>query len=244
MKHLYVIYYGWLASDQGQPTLEALKIAAARPHALIAAPVKVVNQRQNLTQEVRGLFQTNNILLFAYVTTAYGKRSQKLVETEIEACRQSGFDGIFLDEVYGFQDDTELEYYRSIYNRVKSHGQRLIMNTGVSFSNELIMQVTDILMLEHSWRDFCRDSRWRENYSTERFMGCSSNEPGSFSLQSYSINLAQAIKDTREAWAAGIDCYYSTDRYIELAEWFDQYIQKVASDKKVMPRNKGSSKPK
>jgi hypothetical protein len=142
----------------------------------------------------------------------------------------NGLDGVFLDEVYHFQDEKKLEYYMDLYRLIKAHGNNLILNTGINTTGELIMQVSDILMVEHNCRNFYQNSAGQRNYPSERDMGCSSNEPGSPALLRYEVNLYRAVHDTLEAWSAGIGWHYSTENYISLPEWFEQYTETLLTE--------------
>jgi hypothetical protein len=104
----------------------------------------------------------------------------------------------------------------------------VIVNTGVAESGEAIMDVADILMIEHDWRSLYRMNPWYAQYSPERFMGNSSNEPGTQRYFDYRVTCETAIRDTREAWANGVGWHCSTDRYTELPPWFSEYARGIA----------------
>lgn len=87
------------------------------------------------------------------------------------------------------------------------------------------MSVTDILMVEHAWRELYQTSTWFKNYPSERFMGNSSNEyPG------YAVDYDSAVKYTREAWTNGVGWHFSTDQYVNLPEWFQKYTKTLSQN--------------
>jgi Spherulation-specific family 4 len=226
--NLYVIYYGWLTSDSsGQPNSLATTIAAARPRALIAVPYTAQPRFLNLSPQVRDLFRSVGTQIFAYAASGYGARDRGEVQGEVADYLMQGVDGIFYDETAAQLDRTKMKYYRHLYALVKDWGRKVIMNTGVAASSESLMEVSDILMFEHQWRAFSQTCAWRSRYAPERFMGNSSNEPGSATHLGYHIDRDVAVRETREAWAHGIGWHYSTDRYTELPDWFSNYCRTV-----------------
>ncbi|MEI6043041.1 MAG: spherulation-specific family 4 protein [Chloroflexota bacterium] len=230
----YVIYYGWLVADQvGQPNQIARLIAAAQPQILVAAFYTDLLGCTNLSPQVQELLHTAGVKILAYVPTYYGLREHNSVKSVVRHYLKQGVDGIFFDEVYHFRDKDHLDYYQTLYEMVKEAGQQVILNIGLSHTDPLIMEVTDILMVEHRWRDFYRQCCWRTNYAPERFMGNSSNEPGSYKSLGYLVDLVKAVGDTLEAWENGIGWHYSTDHYIHLPEWYKDYTRLVGSSKVV-----------
>jgi hypothetical protein len=164
---------------------------------------------------------------FAYVPTDYGQRDPGVVKAEDADCLADGADGIFFDQAYDFADGAQLAYYRELYAIVKAAGKLVILNTGFAQTGESIMQVTDIVMVEHQWRAFCLMCPWRAGYPAIRFMGCSSNEPGAYAELGYTVDGETAVDATREAWDRGIGWHASTDRYTELPAWFSTYTERV-----------------
>ena len=226
--NFYVIYYGWLTSDSsGSPNSLAAAIAAARPQMLIAVPYTFQPRFLNLSSQVCDLFHSVGTRIFAYAATGYGARDRGVVGAEVADYLASGVDGIFYDEVVSRLDRAQRKYYQHLYALVKDRGQTAIMNTGVAESSESLMEVADILMLEHQWRAFAQTCPWRSRYSPERFMGNSSNEPGSTAHLGQIVDHDMAVRDTREAWARGIGWHYSTERYTELPAWFADYTRAV-----------------
>ena len=229
--NLCVIYYGWLTSDSsGRPNSLATTIAAARPQALVANFYAAQPKFMNLSPQVRNLFHSVGTQIFAYTATGYGARERGAVQAEVADYLANGVDGIFYDEVAAHMDRAQSKYYQYLYALVNNHGRKVIMNTGVAESSEALMDVADILMLEHQWRAFSETCAWRSKYSPERFMGNSSNEPGSSAYLGHTIDGNVAVRDTLEAWARGIGWHYSTDRYTELPPWFAAYTRAVRMD--------------
>ena len=227
--NLYVIYYGWLISDKiGTPGPATIAIAAARPKILIGFYYTFEPKYPNFSQQVCDLLHAAQIKLFAYINTDYGDRPLAAVEAEARDYLAKGVDGIFFDQVYNFLDDQQTPYYERLYALVRSSGKSVIVNTGVAQSGEAILQITDILMVEHDWRMLHQSSPWHLRYPSARFMGNSSNEAGTERYFDYCIDYETAVRDTYEAWANGIGWHYSTDHYTTLPAWFLDYARSVS----------------
>lgn len=224
----YIINYGWLSDDaSGEPNARANAIAAARTPLLIAqfrtaAPAG----HRNLSAQVLSLMQSAGTQVFGYIATAWGRADLRDVRSASAEYLAAGMDGVFLDEADSLCSDAKLDYYTEIASRVRESGGKLILNAGVSQCGEKIMQVCDLLMLEHAWRDALTRSPWLRRYPHDRVMGVSSNEENAMG---YAIDEQRAIEDTREAWERGIGWHTSTDRYVELPEWFERYVQALES---------------
>lgn len=224
----YVIYYGWLIADAaGTPGPAAAMIAAAGPRALIGFYNTFEPKYTNFSPQVCEILHAAQIDMFAYVDTSYGNRSLTEVEAETYDYLAKDVDGIFFDQVYNFLDDQQAPYYQKLHALVRSSGKSVIVNTGVAQTGEAIMDVTDILMVEHDWRTLYRQNRWYARYPPERVMGNSSNEPGTERYFDYRIDYATAVQDTEEAWANGIGWHYSTDQYTTLPAWFLDYARSI-----------------
>jgi hypothetical protein len=222
----YVIYYGWLIAGQsGGPNRAAKIIASSKPLILVAAYYTLEPRWANLSPQVRRLLHAAGVQICAYIPTGYGLRDLGHAQAEATDYLANGADGIFYDEVDAFNDDGKHEYYRALSTLVRERGKIVIMNTGVADTGEPIMNLTDILMLEHQWRAFYQTSPWRAKYPAERFMGVSSNEPWAIGCLGHAIDEAIALSDTIEARQHGIGWHYSTDRYTELPSWYLAYAQ-------------------
>jgi hypothetical protein len=222
-QNLFVIYYGWLISDpDGTPNAEAQAIAAARPALLVASFYTFDPVYPNLSPQVRDLMHEAGIRIYAYVDTDYAQRDRNLAIAEAGDYLSQGVDGIFYDQVCNFLDNKPLDYYQELYDYVHNQGKSVIVNPGIGKPGEEIMNVTDILMVEHAWRELYQTNSWFANYPSERFMGNSSNEyPG------YEVDNESAVRYTRESWENGVGWHFSTDRYITLPDWFGDYIRGV-----------------
>jgi hypothetical protein len=230
IRNSYVIYYGWLISDaMGTPGPPAAAIAAAGPKALIGFYYTFEPKYTNFSSQVCDMLHTAQIDMFAYVDTSYGNRPLVEVEAETYEYLLKGVDGIFFDQVYNFLDDQLASYYQALHTLVRGGGKSVIVNTGVAQTGEAIMEVTDILMVEHDWRMLYQQNPWYAKYPAERFMGNSSNEAGIERYFDYRIDCEMAVHDTHEAWANGIGWHYSTDQYITLPAWFLDYARSVTA---------------
>jgi hypothetical protein len=229
-RNRYVVYYGWLIDGaDGTPNEAARVIAAATPHALIASYYTQQPRMTNLSGQVRERLHGMGIQIYAYIPTQYGRRDLNQVSDEILEYLANDIDGIFFDEVYSFADLAKLNYYRQLHTLVKDRGGTVVMNVGVAWAGREIMEVTDMLMVEHQWRVFAQRCPWRKEYDASRMMGVSSNEPGAGAELGYTIDREIAIRDTLDAWNQGIGWHYSTQSYIELPTWFTQYMRAVSS---------------
>ncbi len=227
--NLYIIYYGWLVSgESGKPNEVAARIAAARPKAVVAPLFLAGSDAHNLSPDVREMLRAADVRVWGYVPTGYGNRPLSAVITDVVGYMANGLDGIFFDEVYHFRNGAMMGYYRVLFDVCKQFGGKVILNPGVADVGEMIMEVTDILTLEHQWRNFSRICRWRKRYEAERFMGNSSNEPGAAAFLGTTVDADTAVRETRDAWSGGIGWHYSTDRYTELPPWFAPYINETA----------------
>ena len=224
---IYAIYYGWLTEDDaGEPNETARRIAAARVPLLLANLWTAAPERHlNLSEPVLALLQNAGTEVFAYIATDCGKAPLRNVEAQAEECIAVGADGIFFDEADPLREKEQLAYYAALAKRLRGHGKRIVTNPGVAKCGERIMEVSDVLMVEHQWRDLREGSVWMMRYGPERFMGVSSNEDRAMG---YVVDEKQAVADTHEAWKRGIGWHTSTDRYTRIPEWFEPYVDTVS----------------
>ena len=223
VRNTYVIYYGWLAGDaRGEPNEAARAIAAA------AAPLLIANfwtaapaRHRNLSAAVLSLLHEAGTQVYAYVPTGFGSADPGALESEIGECLDAGADGVFLDEVDPLLSGSKARYYARLARGVRNRGGGVIANAGVAACGERIMEIADRLMVEHRWRALVAASPWVCRYAPDRLMGVSSNERGAMG---YDMDIATALRDTREAWGAGVGWHTSTERYIALPAWFSAYM--------------------
>lgn len=220
----YVIIYGWLSDGaSGEPNARANAVAAAGTPLVIAqyraAPPAA---HRNLSAQVLSVLHESGSQVFAYIATDWGRADLRDVQRTSAEYLAAGIDGIFLDEADSLCSDTKLQYYAQLASHVRDSGGKLILNPGVSQCGEKIMQLCDLVMLEHAWRDAFTRSPWLRRYPAERVMGVSSNEDNAMG---YPIDEQRAIDDTREAWQRGIGWHTSTDRYVDVPEWFGRYVE-------------------
>ncbi len=228
VRYLVAIYYGWLIADEaGHPSAAAALIAAARPTALVAPRLVANSPIYNLSPQVRALLQAAGVQVFAYVPTDYGDRDLSLVRAEVNTCLCEGVEGIFFDEVNHILKGKYHDHYQGLAAQVKEAGGTVIFNTGVAQTDEAIMDVADVLMVEHQWRVFYQTCSWRAKYPSARFMGCSSNEPGAYSILGHVVDATTAPRLTNEAWSNGIGWYGCTERYVAVPAWFLDYARQV-----------------
>ena len=221
-QNFYVIYYGHLVNYDGKITNQTLQIIAAKPK-LVIVPYSLQDGEPNLTPRVVEQFHKAGIKVVTYTWTKYGNRSIDEVKSDISKQLIAGADGIFIDEVTNIETDREYNYYSTIYNYIKNYDpdKLVVMNPGHYKVTERIMQISDIVSLEEEWT-YYKHIPWKDHYAPARFMGVSSNE--------YCDNCttnSNAANKTRDAWNSGIGYHFSTDKYIDLPNWFDDYISNV-----------------
>jgi hypothetical protein len=222
----YAIYYGWLSDDEsGEPNARARALAKLRLPLIVAnyaaAPPA---SHVNLSPQVIALMRNAGTAVFAYIATNWGNAERRRTLSAIDDDLAAGVDGVFFDEADSLCTDAKLEYYAALAARVRAKSGRIILNAGVPRCGEKIMELCDFLMVEHAWREARTRSPWLRRYPTERVMGVSSNEENAMG---YAVDEQRAIEDTRQAWQAGIGWHTSTNRYIELPEWFGRYVSAV-----------------
>lgn len=228
-RNLYVIYYGPLVDRYGVMTSQALQIIAAKPQ-LIIVPSLFSDGQPNLTYEVYLQFKNAGIKVLSYTWTKYGNRSLSDLESDIDRQMAIGVDGIFIDEVTNIETDKQFNYYSSIYHYIKSlDGTKLvIMNPGHYKVSERIMQIADIVSLEEDW--IHQDQiPWKTKYPAARFMGVSSNE-----YCNQCISESNAVNKTLDAWGDAIGYHFATDKYIDLPNWFGDYISQLKKEEEVI----------
>ena len=222
VRNHYAIYYGWLSDDaSGEPN------AAARALAKLRLPLLIANYRTappashaNLTPQLLALLRDAGTAVFAYIATDWGRADRKKTLRQIDEYLAAGVAGVFFDEADSLCSDAKLEYYAALATRVRRHGGSIILNAGVSQCGEKIMELCDMLMVEHAWREARVRSPWLRRYPAERVMGVSSNEDNAMG---YAVDEQRAIQDTREAWNTGVGWHASTNRYVELPDWYERY---------------------
>ena len=226
MPNTYVIYYGWLTDDaDGEPNDDATAIAAVDAPLLIAHCWTAEPDRHlNLSPQVLSLMHARGTQVFAYVATNDGRAKLEEVARSVEAYLGGGVDGIFFDETDPLREAARFDYYSALSKLVRDRGKSVILNTGVAQCGERIMEVADRVMVEHQWRNLRSGSLWSFRYPAERFMGVSSNEGNAMT---YVVDRERAVADTREAWQRGLGWHTSTDKYIEVPEWFADYHEAV-----------------
>lgn len=214
----FVVYYGWLTDGpHGEPNTDAQRIAAAAPPLLIAQPWTAAPAgHRNLSAPVLKLVHDAGTEIYAYLATGFGQRVMREVLDAMDDGAAQGVDGVFFDEVDPLCGETHLAYYRALSSAARATGLGVIVNTGVARCGERVMEIADRMMVEHQWRELCRQSLWTRRYGRERFMGISSNEDNAMG---YVVDRARAAADAREAWEAGIGWHGATDRYTTLPEW-------------------------
>ena len=223
-----VVYYGWLIDEHGQPNTAAYQLAAGRPDLIIVAGYTEQPRANNLPAAVRALFHASHTRIAVYIATQYGQRPLSEIESAI-ADSVANADAIFLDEVTPAFDAQSGPYYATIAAQVRSAGKIVIANPGVAAIDERIMDIADIVMLEHQWTQFVTGCGWYGDYPLDRFMGVSSNEPGARRELGHMIDAQQAVVDTRRAWDLGIGWHYSCDRYTDVPPWYDTYMRAIRS---------------
>jgi hypothetical protein len=218
----YVIYYGSYYTHDGKVGPEIDRIINAKPEFVVSPHHSSTTGEVNLKPEIMKLFHDNNVKVMVYVATGYASRDLGSVFDEIKTAFDSSADGVMLDEVAMLQTQLQVDYYKKIYDYAKSFGKDkvVIANPGSVLVNEKVMTVSDIVCFEHQWR-LAPEIDWFSKYPPTRFIGVSSNDIKN--VMGYNVDAAAAVRDTIEAWQSGIGYHYSTDSYILLPSWFEEY---------------------
>ena len=225
MSNVYAIYYGWMIEgERGAPNEAAQRLADAQLPILVCDFwTREFNRRQNVTPKVLALFQSAGTALYAHIETRWGGADIEDVKQRASECLDNGADGIFFNEVGSLEGDYQLEYYQPLFKHVRGYGKRVILNPGCAKIGQGMAGISDLMMVGHHWRTLGADCAWAPA-CPERFMGVSRNDDGGMG---YPIDLDSAVRDTKEAWALGLEWHYSTDKFAELPDWFEAYLAAV-----------------
>lgn len=217
----FVIYYGWYTDSRGELGPAIDRIIAVRPEFVIS-PYHTSTGRVNLVPEAIEKFHDAGVRVIVYIATGNAEKELEVVLQEIKTGLDAGADGVMLDEVAMLHSGWQVEYYREIYDYVKSFGSEkvVIANPGSIRVNEKVMSMSDIVSFEHQWR-LASQIDWFSEYSPTRFMGISSNDIAN--VMGYEVDEESAPRDSIEAWQAGIGYHFSTNTYTTLAPWFEEY---------------------
>ncbi len=222
MPRPYVIYYGWLADEDGRFREEAQRIAQARVPLLIAAfRAAPPSGHVNLNPQVLSRLHAAGTHVFAYADTNYGAVLAADVLDKVKEALGGGVDGVFFDRTPSSPDATALAYYSKVSAPAREAGKRVIANPGVAQISKDTLRFADHIMLEHRWRHLAIHSPWTAAHPPETFMGVSSNEE---QAMGYTVDAKRAIVDTRQCWKQLVGWHTSTDLYRELPSWFEDYM--------------------
>jgi hypothetical protein len=216
----FCIFYGWLvANAAGEPNASAQRIATLGPDLLVAPAYTVEPRMCNLSAPVMDLLRAQGVIVLAYIDAAFGRRALDEAQAEAAEAMALGASGVMFDQVEHRWGATAQAYYGALAKGVHAAGGIVALNTGVAETDEALMSVADLLMVEHRWRAFAEQNPWRQRYHPLRFMGASSNEPGAEALLGYRLDAASAERDTRDAWALGVGWHCATNLYVDLPSW-------------------------
>lgn len=217
----FCIFYGWLVADaDGKPAPSALRIAARAPKLLIAPAHTVAPRMPNLSPQVMRLFDRHSITVLAYVDAGFRLRAPDIVLVEAAEALSMGVGGILFDQVEHRWSAHARSFYAALAEGVRAAHAIVALNTGVAETDEAVMEVADLLMVEHRWRAFGEHNPWRQRYHPLRFMGVSSNEPGALAHIDHHVDANAAAHDTYDAWRTGVGWHCATDRFVDLPPWF------------------------
>lgn len=235
----YVVYHDVLVDSSGKPNTNAYRIANVHP-VYVHTYARVSGGMVNTPQEVRDLMHNNGVKILCYVKSAPPDStsppfSDAQVRSEIADGMNLGCDGIMLDNVRK-QFSTYFNTYKGWRDYIKTWGSDKIawFNTGHADMDESIMQVADIVEVEHHIDDLVVDSPWVTNYPSTRFAAnvISWEDIGYYPL-GYKVTLETAIRDTNHCWDAGHIAYmYSGNiqNFIGwLPTWFENYVSSILS---------------
>ena len=224
MANTYEIYYGVMIDGKGAPNAAAKRIAEARLPLLICTFTTIEGTpRENMNSEVLSLMKSAGTAVYAQVATAWGRTDIESVKQQASECLAQGADGIFFNETGTLEGDYLLDYYTALAELVRGQGKSVIVNPGTAKLGASITRVGDLIMVGHDWRRLQSESPWAAQ-CCDRFMGVSRNDNGGMG---YFVDLETAVRDTREAFAAGFQWHTSTDKFAYVPEWFERYVEAV-----------------
>jgi len=233
----YVVYHDVLVDSSGKPNNNAYRIANAHP-LYVHTYARVSGSVVNIPQEVRDLMHNNGVKILCYVKSAPPDSISPpfpdvQIRSEIADGMILGCDGIMFDNVRK-QFSTYFNTYKGWRDYVKNWGSDKIawFNTGHADMDESIMQVADIVEVEHHIDDLVMDSSWVTKYPATRFAAnVISWEDISYYPLGYKVTLETAIRDTNHCWNAGHIAYmYSANIKNSigwLPTWFEDYVRSI-----------------
>lgn len=243
----YVVYHDVLVDSSGKPNTNANRIANAHP-VYIHTYARVSGDRVNIPQEVRDLMHNNGVKILCYVKSAPPDSSSppfsdSQIRSEIADGINLGCDGIMFDNVRS-RFTTYYDVYKGWRDYVKTWGSDKIawFNTGHSGMDESIMEVADIVEVEHHIDDLVQDSPWVTKYPSTRFAanvlswedlnyyplpsGIITSDPAN------KVTLEKAIQYTNNCWDAGHIAYMYSGNIKNsigwLSTWFEDYVRGIS----------------
>jgi len=236
----YVVYHDILVDSNGHPNNNAQRIANAHP-TFVHTYAEISGN--NIPQEVRDLMHNKGVKILCYVKSAPPDStsppfSDSQIRSEIARAMNLGCDGIMLDNVRKFFDDW-YSTYKGWRDYIKTWGSDKIawFNTGHSDMDESIMQVADIVEVEHHFDEQFISPRtyrpWTGAYPSSRFAAnvVSWVDINYYPL-GYRVTLDTAIRDTNHCWNDGKIAYmYSGDIVNSvgwLPTWFENYVSSIS----------------
>lgn len=212
--------YYWIDSS---PTTGAFATSKSNATAGIAAPLTSNGDPgSENTNHVMGLSRTpaNISNVFFEIDTFYE--------------RWPDIDGMFFDEMDNIDDTDNLNYYKQVFDHVRTKGgkARVVQNPGQSFPESMI-NIADVFMAfeSHSSHYGDYDPAWRMNYPAARFW---------HAIHSCPVADMPTMIELSRAKNAGY--IYVTDRvhpdqnvWLHIAANFAEEIAKVASQNAIPP---------
>jgi hypothetical protein len=241
----YIVYHDILVDSNGHPNNNANRIANAHP-TYVHTYAEISGN--NIPQEVRDLMHNKGVKILCYVKSAPpDSTSQPFADSqirpEIKSSMDLGCDGIMFDNVrkqFNLYNDT----YKGWRDYVKTWGNDKVVwfNTGHSDMDESIMQVADIVEVEHHIDDLVRDSPWVTKYPSTRFAAnvVSWEDLNYYPLPSgeatndsaNKVTLEKAIQYTNDCWNAGHIAYMYSGNINNsigwLPTWFESYVNSLS----------------
>jgi hypothetical protein len=240
----YVVYHDILVDSNGHPNNNAQRIANAHP-TYVHTYAEISGN--NIPQEVRDLMHNNGVKILCYVKSAPPDSTSppfadSQIRSEIKTSMDLGCDGIMFDNVRA-NFGSYYDIYKGWRDYVKTWGSDKIawFNTGHSNMDESIMQVADIVEVEHHINDLVTDSPWVTKYPSTRF---AANVVSWENLNYYplpsgittsdsanKVTLEKAIQYTNDCWNAGHIAYMYSGNILNsvgwLPTWFEDYVSSI-----------------
>ena len=208
-----MIYYGWNTSSTDQRIINTV------PEFLVNnSPAGPWKGNADIVK-----FVSSGINYFEYIDGGYeGTQSRSIPndlqsnENYINAAKQAGAYGIFLDEVSdGIWASANYNYLQQISDYAHNLGLKVVFNAGVSTWSDKLMNYCDYVNSSEDWQNTSlttSQSKWASR---------------TWLLTQNVSSASEATTLTEGAWSKGIKAHYACISYMSLPDWLENYISGI-----------------